>query len=128
MLSSCGFGTRSEVNERPEADKSTMKIHAAKWKGYGDMEKMCDKCHSTTRKSGSALALVSLAIQLDRARCECACPTHHRFLFCAQPLIQSVQRRMFEGEKVRVRDTSSDRRLWGLCSVGQGVAHGKAHV
>ena len=40
ILSSCGFGTRSEVNERPEAATSAMKIHAGKWKGYGDMEKM----------------------------------------------------------------------------------------
>jgi hypothetical protein len=28
MLSSCGFATRSEVNERPEAATSGMKIHA----------------------------------------------------------------------------------------------------
>ena len=44
------------------------------------MEKTRDEYQPTTRKSGSALALVSLVIQLDRATCERARPT--RFLLC----------------------------------------------
>ena len=96
MLSSCGFGTRSEVNERSEAAMSAMKIHAAKGKVYGDMEKMCDECHSTTRKLGSALALVSLVIQLDRARCQRARPTCHKF-----SSVPSLSFRVFNVERSR---------------------------
>ena len=96
MLSSCGFGTRSEVNERREAATSAMKIHAGKWKGYGDMKKTCDECHSTTRKSGSAPALVSLAIHLDRARCQCARPTCHKV-----SSVPSLSFRVFNIERSR---------------------------
>jgi hypothetical protein len=47
------------------------------WSREGDMEKTHDECQPTTRKAGSALVLVSLVIQFDKARCEGAHPTCH---------------------------------------------------
>ena len=63
------------------------------------MEKMRDECHSTTRKSGSVLALVSLTIQLDRARCQCARLTCHKFSSVPGPSFRVFNVERSKGKK-----------------------------
>ena len=60
------------------------------------MEKTRDEYQPTTRKSGSALALVSLVIQLDRAMCERARPTSHEV-----SSMPSILFRVFSAERPR---------------------------
>lgn len=60
------------------------------------MEKTRDEYQPTTRKSGSALALVSLVIQLDRATCERARPTSHEV-----SSMPSILFRVFSAERPR---------------------------